>query len=181
MKGEMDIQSVTGKGTTITIYFPASEKVEEELNIRDTIFYGSSNEIIYLSRLQPLILIVEDDNSSRKMLEITLSKIARVDLVQDGNEALEFIDIKFKNGQKYDLILLDIGLPLPWDGIRLRREIIKRWEDYKNIPFIAQTAFAMNEDKNRILKAGFNAYLAKPIDRRDLIKTIAQLLHEAGI
>lgn len=178
MRGEVEIQSKVGKGTEVIIYLPASEKTEEGITVRDTIFFASSYEIVFLSKFQPLILIVEDDNSSRRMLEITLSKVAKINLAKDGEEALDLIRLKNRSGQIYDLILLDIGLPIPWDGISLRNEIITQWEDYQKIPFIAQTAFAMSEDKNRILKAGFNAYIAKPIDRRDLIKTIANLLQQ---
>jgi len=181
MYGQIELTSTQGKGLTVTVYLPASDKTEEGITVRDTIFFASSNEIVFLSKLQPYLLIVEDDTTSRRMLEITLGKVAKLNLAKDGEEALQLIQSKYEVGQRYDLILLDIGLPPPWDGLKLREEIISRFEDYSKIPFIAQTAFALKEDKNRILKAGFNGYIAKPIDRRDLIKNIAQLLKDSNI
>lgn len=179
MKGQIDIQSEADKGTTVTITLPASESEVDSLTAKDSFYFGSSPELLYLGKRKPFLLIVEDDSSSRKMLEITLGKISKVNLASTGDEALNLIDYKLQNGQVYDLVLLDIGLPVPWDGIHLRKEIISRYPAYDTIPFIAQTAFTMNGDRSNILKTGFNGYLAKPIDRRDLIKTIAKHLQEA--
>jgi len=74
--------------------------------------------------------------------------------------------------------LIDIRIPEPWDGISLRKEIIKRWSRYSAIPFIAQTALATEEDKEDIIKAGFDSYITKPIDFKHLISVVFELLKE---
>jgi CheY-like chemotaxis protein len=51
-------------------------------------------------------------------------------------------------------------------------EIKKQFEEYKLIPFIAQTAYAMTGDKERLLEAGFDNYIAKPVNKKELITMI---------
>jgi CheY-like chemotaxis protein len=77
-------------------------------------------------------------------------------------------------------MLFDINLPGDWDGIKLLKTIRKKYPEYQKIPFIAQTAYAMAGDKERLLKEGFDSYLAKPIDKNELITTIKQQLSIYG-
>ena len=59
-------------------------------------------------------------------------------------------------------------------------EICKRYEPYQRIPFVAQTAYAMPQDKDRLLEAGFSGYISKPLDRELLIRTVQKYLCEAA-
>jgi PAS domain S-box-containing protein len=172
MNGEFEISSLTDEGTKTVITLPAVEIAKSEFTIQDTIFFASSTELMYLSQRLPKILVIEDDESSRKMLEITLTKVSRLTMAENGEDALKKIEENEEENNHFQLILMDIGLPGPWDGLKLRAEILRRWNHYRNIPFIAQTAFALKSDKDKITEAGFNDYLSKPIDRKFLIKTI---------
>lgn len=172
MNGDFEISSSSADGTKVVITLPAVEVSKSEITVQDTIFFASSSELMFLSQRQPKILIVEDDESSRKMLEITLHKVSRLTLADNGEDALRKIEEKEENNDSFHLILMDIGLPGGWDGVKLRAEIIRRWNHYRNIPFIAQTAFALKSDRDKITEAGFTDYLSKPIDRKFLIKTI---------
>jgi CheY-like chemotaxis protein len=100
--------------------------------------------------------VVEDDPASgllySKFLE---SKGFDVMIVTDGKAAIQAV----RSYPDIRLILMDIRLP-EMDGISTMKEIKKL---RKHIPVIAQTAYAMVEDKNRMLKAGFDNYLSKPI------------------
>ena len=51
-------------------------------------------------------------------------------------------------------------------------EIKKRWPEYNKVPFIAQTAYAMAGDRERLLDAGFDNYIAKPVNKKELINMI---------
>jgi CheY-like chemotaxis protein len=103
-----------------------------------------------------LILIVEDDPTSRLLYSNFLElKGFNVLSVTDGREA---IDAVIANPD-IQIILMDIRLPL-LDGISSMKEIKKMRKD---VTIIAQTAYAMVEDKSRMLKAGFDGYLAKPV------------------
>ena len=103
-----------------------------------------------------LILIVEDDATSSLLYTSFLeSKGFDVLTVADGKAA---IDAVIANPD-IQVILMDIRLP-ELDGISSMKEIKKIRKD---IPIIAQTAYAMVEDKARLLKAGFDSYLSKPV------------------
>ena len=93
-------------------------------------------------------------------------------MVADAEQALDLIDKKSKDDLGFDLIFMDINLPGKWDGISLMKEIKKRWADYNNVIFIAQTAYTEEFDKDRIKEAGFDDYISKPIDTKELINKI---------
>ncbi|MBU4077385.1 MAG: response regulator [Euryarchaeota archaeon] len=109
------------------------------------------------------VLVVEDNPLNMELiLEILRSQGFTVDTVDDGEKA-----IKITEKSSYDLILMDIALP-GIDGVEATK-IIKSRPAYKNVPVVALTAFAMAGDKERLLKAGFNDYISKPLDVHQFI------------
>ncbi len=103
------------------------------------------------------------------MVNILLSQCgADIIWAKNGDEVLDI----FEKNKNIDLILLDIKMPVK-DGIETAMEIRK--SNY-NIPIIAQTAYAQNGDKERIIIAGFNNYIAKPIQKNDLFKVISKYI-----
>jgi CheY-like chemotaxis protein len=115
------------------------------------------------------ILIVEDDLSSRLYLNKILEKAGVIILnAGDGQEA---VDVALNNPD-IDIILMDIQLPV-MDGYNA---LIKIREVNKNFIVIAQTAYGLLGDKDKILNSGFNDYIIKPILSQNLIeKLIANL------
>ena len=108
------------------------------------------------------ILIVEDDLSSRLYLNKILEKAGVIILnAGDGQEA---VNIAFNNPD-LDIILLDIQLPV-LDGYSA---LIKIREFRKDVIIIAQTAYGLLGDKEKILNSGFNDYVIKPILAQNLI------------
>jgi CheY-like chemotaxis protein len=108
------------------------------------------------------ILIVEDDLSSRLYLNKILEKVGVIILnAGDGQEA---VNVAFNNPD-LDIILLDIQLPV-LDGYSA---LIKIREFRKDIIIIAQTAYGLLGDKEKILDSGFNDYVIKPILAQNLI------------
>lgn len=113
------------------------------------------------------ILIVEDDLSSYRLLE-ALFRRTKVNIIhaQAGEEAVE----KCKNNPGIDLVLMDIQLP-KMDGY----EATKKIKSYRrNLPVIAQTAHAMEEDKVACHKAGCDDYMSKPINKNQLLEMISK-------
>lgn len=105
------------------------------------------------------VLIVEDNPLNMELVfEISEAEGFIADKAEDGEEAL----LKVENAD-YDLILMDIELP-GIDGIEVTRLIRKQ---YKKIPIIALTSYAMKGDRERFLEAGFDEYISKPIDVLD--------------
>jgi CheY-like chemotaxis protein len=82
--------------------------------------------------------------------------------------------IKMAKNHKPDLILMDLQMPV-MDGITAGK-IIRGDPDTKNIKMIAVTSFAMVGDKDRIMEAGFDHYIAKPINTRELPVLIGEML-----
>ena len=120
------------------------------------------DQSVPVQRQQRTILVVEDHELSRKLLEVRL-EIEGFAVVAT-NRAEAALDIA--RDQRPDLILMDIQLP----GISGLEAIkcLKSDDRTKDIPIIAVTAFAMSYDKPRILATGCDGYLAKPFKGQDL-------------
>ncbi len=108
------------------------------------------------------ILIVEDDLSSRLYLNKILEKTGVI--LFNAGDGQEAINITMSNPD-IDIILMDIQLPV-MDGYTSTEKIR---EFRKNIIIIAQTAYGLSGDKDKIIDSGFNDYLIKPIFAKDLI------------
>jgi len=120
--------------------------------------------------VKPLILIVEDVESNYLYLNAVLTKLsARIAWVKNGLEAVNFA----KENPDLNLILMDLQMP-EMNGYDATREIKKI---YPNLPIIAQTAFAMSDDRTKALEAGCDDYLAKPIRSKDLLDTVNKYLN----
>lgn len=110
------------------------------------------------------ILIVEDEESNYDLLRVILKKYEpAIDWAQDGGQA-----IKKAREASYDLILMDLQLPII-NGLDATREIKQHDKD---IPVIAQTAYAMTEDRQKAIDAGCDDYIAKPMKRKHLLELI---------
>ena len=117
------------------------------------------------------ILIVEDNPQNMKVVQMALGPHGYILLeATDGEEALEVIN----NGERPDLILLDIQLP-KIDGFEVTRRL-RRIPEFSHIPIIAVTAYAMRGDEEKIVGAGCDAYLPKPISTRELPRVVAKML-----
>lgn len=118
----------------------------------------------------PQILVVEDVESNFLYLNAVLSKIkANIFWAKNGKEAVDI----FRSQKNIDLILMDLQMP-EMNGYEATR-IIKL--ENPLVPIIAQTAFAMSDDREKALEAGCDDYLAKPIKSKDLLNTVEKYLN----
>ncbi len=116
------------------------------------------------------ILVIEDQELNRKVVRILLrSEGYKVIEAVNAAEALVYLEQDVPA-----LILMDIALP-GQSGEELTRQI-KTNPDWGNIPIIALTAAAMSGDRERLLKAGCDDYLSKPIDTHELLRRIAHYI-----
>ncbi|AEG59916.1 PAS domain-containing hybrid sensor histidine kinase/response regulator [Desulforamulus ruminis] len=112
------------------------------------------------------VLLVEDNSFNQKLIEHLLTGDGyKVTMVENGQEALAALD----QGE-YDIVLMDMQMPV-MDGYEATRQI-RNMEKYKKLPVIALTAHAMKGDCEKCLSAGCDDYLAKPVNKDMLIKTI---------
>ena len=113
-----------------------------------------------------VVLITEDEEVNFFYLKTLLKKTeARILRAKNGKEAVDII-AEYKGG--VDLILMDINMPV-MDGYEAMRIIKSKHPD---LPIIAQTAYTLNNDRHKCLKAGFNDYIAKPVNRVALFRMV---------
>jgi len=172
MHGRIEINSMYQVGTTVDIYLPCEKTVLRTQHAGK----AADTDGLLVSKLD--VFIVEDDRMNRIVLQKILQKTFRVTIAVDGDETLKIIEDHYKKGQSFQVMLFDINLPSPWDGIKLMQKIRSDYQEYRYIPFIAQTAYAMAGDREKILEAGFDDYLAKPIDKNELMTIIKNQLEK---
>ncbi|MEP0860835.1 MAG: response regulator [Ignavibacterium sp.] len=184
LEGNLDIDSEVGKGTTVTIILPVREtkevskpKVEQKPVIKEPVKpQPIKEEKIELhiekkeEKILPKVLLVEDDEVNSRLIKIMLEGNFDITWAFDSSEALSLV-----NSFSYDIILMDINLKGELNGIETTREI-RKLEQYKEVPIIAVTAYAMHDEREKILNSGFTGYLSKPFKKDDLIRTLNDVL-----
>jgi CheY-like chemotaxis protein len=116
------------------------------------------------------ILIAEDNPVNRELLrEILEAAQHQVFEAGNGQEALARLEELVP-----DLVLLDINMPL-MDGFATIAQIRKH-PKLREVPVLAITAYAMKEDRERVLTAGFDGYLPKPVEAAGLLKAITHIV-----
>lgn len=117
------------------------------------------------------ILLVEDDDTNRKLVRIVLGDGYRISEASSVEQALVLLQ-----HEKPDLLLLDIRLG-DGSGLDVIRAV-RADPAFDQVPALAITAQAMKDDESRFLAAGFDAYLSKPIDTRRLPETVERFIRE---
>ncbi len=109
------------------------------------------------------VLLAEDDPMNQKVVACLLEKIGyEIDVVDDGQAAVEAVKRK-----RYDLILMDIRMPL-LDGLQATRKIIEQTPKAERPLIVALTAHVMVGQREKCLASGMDDFLAKPFRLRDL-------------
>jgi CheY-like chemotaxis protein len=119
------------------------------------------------------ILLVEDDTTNRKLVRVVLGDAQRYRILEATSvaEAMEHL-----GREKPDLLLLDIRLG-EGSGLDVIGAV-RRNHAFDDVPAVAITAQAMKDDENRFLAAGFDGYLSKPVDTRQLPEVVERFIHE---
>jgi two-component system, cell cycle response regulator DivK len=121
------------------------------------------------------VLVVEDNLINLKLVQVLLAKHGyHVLSAIDAEQALEVL-----KEHRPALILMDLQLP-GMDGIQLTK-LLKSNPQTKNIIILALTAYAMHSDKERAIAAGFDGYITKPFDTRQLPITIDQCINKTSL
>ena len=159
MNGTIEISSQVNQGTTTRIKFHFEIAKESELE------KNQETNIIDLKGKH--ILLAEDNDLNAEIAMTLLSDYGMiVDHVSDG-----FACVKKVKENKYDLILMDIQMP-NMDGYQATQKI----REFSDIPIVAMTANAFEEDKQKALSIGMNGHIAKPIDMDKVILTLSRVL-----
>lgn len=162
MGGDISVESEGDKGSIFKFTIPYQEiAIETGMNDMEN---NETKESVSAGRT---ILVAEDVESNYLLLKAIIGKIYTLVHAWDGQEAIDL----FKQSNP-DLILMDIKMPV-LDGLAATRVI--RAES-KEVPIIALTAFAFDDDRVKALEAGCNDYLTKPLSANLLKETIAKYL-----
>lgn len=118
---------------------------------------------------KPRALVIDDAPDVTEMLAILLQYAGyEVVMVYSGAQALNAA-----RAERFDVLVSDIGMP-GMNGYELA-EAVRALPEYQFTPMIAVTGFTMYEDRDRALESGFNAFLTKPINPRDLLTLVERL------
>ena len=122
------------------------------------------------------VLIAEDNPINQKLLQTTLKSLGIESEV--ANNGLEAFNKYSMNPDKYDVIFMDIQMPI-MDGIETTQEILEfeEEEEIPHTPIIAVTANVLKGDRERFLGAGMDEYIAKPISKDALLKILERVAH----
>lgn len=118
------------------------------------------------------VYLIEDNEKNMKLFRAILKIIPNIEIFEESRGDLGFELIKSSNP---DLVILDIQLP-EMNGIEICNEL-RKIKKFKDTPIIAVTSFAMKGDKERILEAGFNQYLSKPIKVQEFREVVKKYLN----
>jgi signal transduction histidine kinase/ActR/RegA family two-component response regulator len=165
--GTIEVESKLNRGTCFLVCLP--------MTIDASNSKGSAGGDAVFSLSGKKILVAEDNELNAEIAqEILEDEGAIVTLAQNGQIALD--TFRDSDESSFDAILMDIMMP-EMNGLEATRAIrsLDR-DDARNIPIVAMTANAFEEDKRSALEAGMNAHLAKPINVDLLIKTLTALI-----
>ena len=165
MNGKIWVHSEKDKGTSFKFYIP-QEKVDLLKKYNRVLDVDCKTIIKNIkSENNKNILVVEDDETSRNVIIDMLIRLGFTNILyaKDGQEALDIVNNK---NNKIKIILMDMYLPII-DGFKASREI-KKNDNLKDIPIIAVTAYAREEDKTRCLSVGCDDYISKPYTIDDI-------------
>ncbi len=165
--GTIAVESTVGKGTKFTITLPFKIATQEDIEAPQR----EAKELQFKDFSGKRILLVEDNELNAEIAMALLKEAGiAVDRAENGRECCKMVEAA--EGGYYKAILMDIQMPI-MNGYEATREIRAMGDPRKSeVPIIAMTANAFDEDKCNALIAGMNAHLAKPIDVGELFKTL---------
>lgn len=172
--GEISLEkSEVEIGSTFLVLFPMGE-IQREKNLSETKSISKEKkEIVYSNENLPVILYIEDDPTAIDIVKAFSSGICNVDWASTGLDGLE----KIKNN-KYDAVLVDINLGMGINGLEVTKKI-REIHEYKDIPIVAATAFAMIGDKEEFFENGCTHYISKPFSKIEFIQLISDVLNKS--
>lgn len=167
-KSDVDI------GSVFKVLFPVEEKILNEAK------YSMTNEEICkenpeqkVNNYKPRVLYIDDDQVSLEIVKAFTKNVCDIDTALSGMEGIE------KSKRKvYDAVLMDINLGNDMDGLQVTK-ILRECKEYKDVPVVAVTAYAMVGDKENFFRNGCTHYLSKPFNKKELVDLLKEVFANA--
>ena len=167
--GHIWVESELGKGSNFS--FSLNMKLVQSLRVRESKPVSTSVD------LNKKVLLADDSEDNRVLIKTYLKNTGcEVVEVVNGREAVE--KVKTEN---FDIVLMDIQMPV-LDGYSATEQI-RKWEKsaaVPSVPIVALTAYVMNEEREKCLKAGCTAHMAKPIKKDELFRMLLAQCNPRG-
>jgi PAS domain S-box-containing protein len=191
MDGTIDVESEKGEGTTFTMRFPPVGPAGEEATAGEATAGAEPPDADRSSGgeeagpAQPRVLLVEDNANTRALVEHMLRGHCDVESAAGAEEALALAEGRTgseADGAPLDLMLIDISLSAPEDGIELLGRLREGpGAPTAGVPAVAFTAHATGGDAERYREAGFDGHLGKPFSKDDLLEATREVLGTAEL
>ena len=174
--GDIHVETELGKGSTFTVTTATGpldgvRRIESPAAIRPGAKTGSRPRSPQPTELDCRVLLAEDGPDNQRLIAFLLRKAgAEVIVAENGRVALEFIAAAGAADSPFDVILMDMQMPV-MDGYEATRKL--REQGYIG-PIVALTAHNMTGDRDRCINSGCDDYMSKPIDRSELLAIVAR-------
>ena len=170
MGGTIEVESEEGKGTRFIMKFSFPVSLENQVREKEKQNIPDITEKLEGKR----ILLAEDNELNAEIAETVLEETGiKVKHVEDGIQCIE--ELKKMPEKYYDVILMDVQMP-NMDGYTATQRIRDLDDSRAEIPIIAMTANAYDEDGRKAQEAGMDGFLAKPLDVDEMMRLLAQII-----
>ena len=170
MGGTIEVESEEGKGTRFIMKFSFPVSLENQVREKEKQNIPDITEKLEGKR----ILLAEDNELNAEIAETVLVEAGiEVKRVEDGLQCIE--ELKKMPENYYDVILMDVQMP-NMDGYTATQRIRDLDDSRAEIPIIAMTANAYDEDRRKAQEAGMDSFLAKPLDVDEMMRLLAQII-----
>lgn len=171
MGGEIWIESEKDKGAQFfftTPYVSQSVETKKLIEKENKSLNDSSEDEANLFHGETILVVDDHESSFVLFAEIFSEYNLTVDYESSGQKGIEYV----RNNPSVALIFMDIHMPY-FNGVETMKVIKK---EFPNIPIVAQTAFALKEDRQKYLDCGFDDYVSKPLNKTDLLQVFRRFL-----
>lgn len=170
MGGTIEVESEEGKGTRFIMKFSFPVSLENQVREKEKQNIPDITEKLEGKR----ILLAEDNELNAEIAETVLEETGiKVKHVEDGIQCIE--ELKKMPEKYYDVILMDVQMP-NMDSYTATQRIRDLDDSRAEIPIIAMTANAYDEDRRKAQEAGMDGFLAKPLDVDEMMRLLAQII-----
>ena len=173
MNGSIYCNSSPGRGTVFTVKLtvPSLPELPPEINLNDAVAPPTNNEFDGMR-----VLVAEDNDLNWEIIHILLGEYNIIsDRAVNGQICLDILNNK--NSPHYDLILMDVQMPI-MDGRSATRYIRNNSKPYvRDIPIAAMTADAFAEDVYACIESGMDAHISKPIDMKQVLPILRKAMN----
>jgi signal transduction histidine kinase/ActR/RegA family two-component response regulator len=169
--GKLTLSSEVGKGSVFSLIIPTNMVSAERLGPKQGNGLKKRVDELQIPEAGTYsghVLVAEDNETSQTLMKLSLTRMGlEVSIAKDGNQALQKA-----SSSTFDMILMDIQMP-HMNGYEVTRTLRQQGND---TPIVALTAKAMSDDEKKCLESGCDDYLAKPVNRIELLTILAKYL-----